>query len=37
MLVLGTQTNETNAETTEDVDIYMGFTEDTGQHFSLIQ
>jgi hypothetical protein len=33
----GTQTNVTNVETTEDVDIYMGFTKDAGQSYSLIQ
>lgn len=33
----GTQTNVTNIETSEDVDIYMGITKDSGQTYSSIQ
>ncbi len=33
----GTQTNVTNIDTPEDVDIYMGITKDAGQSYSLLQ
>lgn len=33
----GTETNVSNIETAEDVDIYMGMTSDAGQSYSLLQ